>query len=157
MHCTHASCFVHANDQPGMVLRGMGQGNRSGHSCHWWVSRIAPSRCTDPLPLYIPIGGWGAAWQSLESLALLSVGQPTQNWHWLGWLCQGARRRGVPLEPGKQGRKEPQVSIATQFSRLGALELSWFVTKKRQQKWHESNVTKKIAARASTPVRYAKF
>ena len=33
-------------------------------------------------------------------------------------------------QPGKQGgRKEPQVSIATQFSQLGALDLSLFVTK----------------------------
>ena len=57
-------------------------------------SRLASSRCTDPLlPFFILTyqeddpeqhgkAGW-FWWRWWESLALLSVGQPTQNWHWL--------------------------------------------------------------------------
>ena len=42
----------------------------------------------------------------------------------MGWLCQGPRSRGVHLQGSQGSRKEPQVSIAAQFSQLGALHLN---------------------------------
>ena len=114
-------------------------------------SRLASTRCTDPLPFLLIhtrrtilssmaklVGfGWGGrVWHccQLDNLHRTGIG-----WH---WLCQGPRcRRGVLRQPWKQaaGRKEPQVSIATQFSQLGALELSLCFTK-------QSHRTKKRGA-----------
>ena len=138
----HTSCFVHATEQwlwehldneTGLGL-GTGEQSQSGTA--------APSKCTDPR---IPGGGFGAAWQSLGEVVMGDSGTVVR---WttytelalagMGWLCQGPRSRGVHLQGS---RKEPQVSIAAQFSQLGALHLNSLYLSQSQanKRWVYSN------------------
>ena len=56
--------------------------------------------------------------------------------------AQESQSQGAAREAPARGRKEPQVSIPAQFSQLGTLELSLFVTKQSQQQKRSLNVTK---------------
>ena len=56
--------------------------------------------------------------------------------------AQESQSQGAAREATARSRKEPQVSIAAQFSQLGTLELSLFVTKQSQQQKRSLNVSK---------------
>ena len=79
-------------------------------------------------------------------MAKLSCGGDERAWHccqldnlhrtgigWDGCAKVRAGEESILAREAARGRKEPQVSIAAQFSQLGALELSLFVTKQSQR------------------------